>query len=63
MDEGICPIVEAAKLLGDKWTLIILRNLMGGPSRLRFHGVTRILSGTAPEGLGPGRFNLTFRQW
>jgi DNA alkylation damage repair protein AlkB len=37
--------------------------VMGGPSRLRFHGVTRILPGTAPEDLGPGRFNLTFRQW
>src|SRR5262245_53322791 len=24
--------------------------VMGGPSRLRFHGVTRILPGTAPEG-------------
>jgi DNA alkylation damage repair protein AlkB len=44
---------------------VILRSgdvlIMGGPSRLRFHGVTRILPGTAPE--GPGRFNLTFRQW
>jgi DNA oxidative demethylase len=37
--------------------------VMGGPSRLRFHGVTRILPGTAPEGTGPGRFNLTFRQF
>jgi DNA alkylation damage repair protein AlkB len=37
--------------------------VMGGPSRLRFHGVTRIVPGTAPEGIGPGRFNLTFRQW
>jgi len=46
---------------------VILRSgdvlVMGGPSRLRFHGVTRILPGTAPEGTGPGRFNLTFRQW
>ena len=46
---------------------IVLRSgdvlVMGGPSRLRFHGVTRILHGTAPEGIGPGRFNLTFRQW
>jgi DNA alkylation damage repair protein AlkB len=46
---------------------LILRSgdvlVMGGPSRLRFHGVTRILPGTAPEGTGPGRFNLTFRQW
>jgi len=37
--------------------------VMGGPARLRFHGVTRILPGTAPQGTGPGRFNLTFRQW
>jgi DNA alkylation damage repair protein AlkB len=37
--------------------------VMGGPSRLRFHGVTRIQPGTAPEGTGPGRFNLTFREW
>lgn len=37
--------------------------VMGGPARLRYHGVTRILPGTAPEGSGPGRFNLTFRQW
>lgn len=36
--------------------------VMGGPSRLRYHGVTRILPGTAPVGTGPGRFNLTFRQ-
>jgi DNA alkylation damage repair protein AlkB len=46
---------------------VILRSgdvlVMGGPSRLRFHGVTRILPGTAPEGTGPGRFNLTFRQY
>jgi DNA alkylation damage repair protein AlkB len=46
---------------------ILLRSgdvlVMGGPSRLRFHGVTRIVPGTAPEGTGPGRFNLTFRQY
>jgi len=46
---------------------VVLRSgdvlVMGGPSRLRFHGVTRILPGTAPEGTGPGRFNLTFRQY
>lgn len=46
---------------------IVLRSgdvlVMGGPSRLRYHGVTRILPGTAPEHTGPGRFNLTFRQW
>jgi alkylated DNA repair protein (DNA oxidative demethylase) len=38
--------------------------IFGGPSRLRYHGVSRILPGTAPPSLGvPGRFNLTFRQY
>jgi DNA alkylation damage repair protein AlkB len=38
--------------------------VMGGPSRLRFHGVSRILPGTAPPELGvTGRYNLTFRQY
>lgn len=38
--------------------------VMGGPARLRYHGVTRLLPGTAPAGLGfPGRFNLTFRRY
>lgn len=38
--------------------------VFGGPARLRYHGVTRILPGTAPPELGlAGRFNLTFRQY
>lgn len=38
--------------------------VMGGSSRLRFHGVSGILAGTAPVELGiQGRFNLTFRQY
>jgi alkylated DNA repair protein (DNA oxidative demethylase) len=38
--------------------------VFGGPARLRYHGVTRILSGTAPRELDlQGRFNLTFRQY
>jgi DNA oxidative demethylase len=37
--------------------------VFGGPSRLRFHGVSRITPGTAPAELViTGRFNLTFRQ-
>jgi DNA alkylation damage repair protein AlkB len=51
----------------DPTSPVVLRSgdvlVMGGPSRLRYHGVTRILPGTAPEGTGPGRFNLTFRQY
>jgi alkylated DNA repair protein (DNA oxidative demethylase) len=38
--------------------------VFGGPSRLRYHGVTRTLPGTAPAALElHGRFNLTLRQF
>src|SRR5215470_7751141 len=38
--------------------------VFGGPARLRYHGVSRILPGTAPAELDlVGRFNLTFRQY
>ena len=38
--------------------------VFGGPSRLRYHGVSRIIPGTAPPALAMiGRFNLTFRQY
>jgi alkylated DNA repair protein (DNA oxidative demethylase) len=37
--------------------------VFGGPSRLAYHGVTKILPGTAPSscGLGEGRINITMR--
>ena len=38
--------------------------VMGGPSRLRYHGVARILRGSEPPALGlRGRVSLTFRQY
>jgi DNA oxidative demethylase len=38
--------------------------VFGGPARLRYHGVSRILPGTAPREFElEGRFNLTFRQF
>jgi alkylated DNA repair protein (DNA oxidative demethylase) len=38
--------------------------VFGGAARLCYHGVARILAGTAPVGLGfEGRLNLTFRQF
>ncbi|HEY7285398.1 MAG TPA: alpha-ketoglutarate-dependent dioxygenase AlkB [Vicinamibacterales bacterium] len=38
--------------------------VFGGPARLRFHGVSRILPRTAPPELQiSGRFNLTFRRY
>jgi DNA alkylation damage repair protein AlkB len=38
--------------------------VFGGPSRLRYHGVSRIIPNSAPSELElDGRFNLTFRQY
>ena len=38
--------------------------VFGGPARLRYHGVSRILPDSAPPELElAGRFNLTFRQY
>jgi DNA alkylation damage repair protein AlkB len=38
--------------------------VFGGPARLRYHGVSRIIPGTAPAGLPfQGRLNLTFRAY
>ena len=47
MHDETCPVAEAAKLLGDKWTLIILRNLMDGPSR--FKDLERTGEGISPS--------------
>jgi alkylated DNA repair protein (DNA oxidative demethylase) len=38
--------------------------VFGGPARLRYHGVSRIVRGTAPRELAiEGRLNLTLRQY
>jgi alkylated DNA repair protein (DNA oxidative demethylase) len=38
--------------------------VFGGPARLRYHGVSRIIPGSAPAELAlAGRLNLTFRQY
>jgi DNA alkylation damage repair protein AlkB len=38
--------------------------VFGGPARLRYHGVSRIIPGTAPSEIGcEGRINLTFRRF
>jgi DNA alkylation damage repair protein AlkB len=38
--------------------------VFGGPARLRYHGVSRIVPASAPPELDlAGRFNLTFRQY
>jgi alkylated DNA repair protein (DNA oxidative demethylase) len=36
--------------------------VMGGPARLCFHGIDRVLAGTSPLVAGGGRINLTLRR-
>jgi DNA alkylation damage repair protein AlkB len=51
------PVEEVLLESGDAF-------VFGGPARLRYHGVSRIIPTTAPPELGlAGRFNLTFRQY
>jgi alkylated DNA repair protein (DNA oxidative demethylase) len=51
------PVIEVPLESGDAF-------VFGGPSRLRYHGVSRISPLTAPPELGlTGRFNLTLRQY
>lgn len=38
-----CPVARAAELLGDRWTLLIVRELLFGP--LRFTEIERGLPG------------------
>jgi alkylated DNA repair protein (DNA oxidative demethylase) len=53
---------------GRPWTDVVLESgdlfVFGGPSRRAYHGVPKVLPGTAPTGAGvaPGRFNLTLRE-
>ena len=51
----------------DPKTVVLLQSgdamVLGGPSRMRYHGVVAILPATAPAELNmAGRLNLTFRQ-
>lgn len=45
-----CPIVRALESLGDKWTLLVLRDLALNPSR-RFQDLRESLIGCAPNTL------------
>jgi alkylated DNA repair protein (DNA oxidative demethylase) len=36
--------------------------VMGGPSRLRYHGIDRVLGGSSSQVPGGGRVNLTLRR-
>jgi alkylated DNA repair protein (DNA oxidative demethylase) len=53
---------------GRPWSDVILESgdlfVFGGPSRMAYHGVPRLVPDSAPPGLGlrEGRFNVTVRQ-
>lgn len=53
---------------GRPWTDVVLESgdlfVFGGPSRLAFHGVPKVLAGSGDPGIGleQGRFNLTLRE-
>ncbi|MBI2320145.1 MAG: helix-turn-helix transcriptional regulator [Betaproteobacteria bacterium] len=42
-----CPVAAAAKLLGDKWMLVLLRDLADGPCR--FTDLERTAEGISPS--------------
>jgi len=46
---SVCPIANAARLLGDRWTLVILRDLADGS--LRFSEVQEAAEGISPRTL------------
>jgi DNA oxidative demethylase len=57
VDRRTAPFTDVELRSGD---LLVF----GGPNRRIYHGVTKVLNGTAPDGLGlpPGRLSLTVRE-
>ena len=46
---SVCPIANGARLLGDRWTLVILRDLADGP--MRFSELEDSSGGISPRTL------------
>ncbi len=47
--DSVCPIANAARLLGDRWTLVILRDLATRP--MRFSELEEASGGISPRTL------------
>ena len=47
--DSVCPIANAARLLGDRWTLVILRDLAARP--MRFSELEEASGGISPRTL------------
>ena len=48
--DSLCPVACALDVIGEKWTLLILRDLTRNPSR-RFQDLIETLKGCAPNTL------------
>jgi DNA-binding HxlR family transcriptional regulator len=48
-DEGSCPVTRAVTVLDGKWTLLVVRDLLGGPRR--FGELRASLTGISPKTL------------
>ena len=47
-----CPVAQSLKVIGERWTLLILRDFFQSPSgRCRFQGLLSSLGGVAPNTL------------
>lgn len=49
-NSNLCPVVNALSVIGERWTLLILRDLFANPSR-RFQDFRESLTGCAPNTL------------
>lgn len=47
--DGLCPVLETARIVSGKWTLLMLRDLAEGPRR--FSELERSLTGISPRTL------------
>ncbi len=47
--DAVCPVLSTAKIVSGKWTLLMLRDLAGGPRR--FSELQRSLAGISPRTL------------
>jgi DNA-binding HxlR family transcriptional regulator len=47
--DTICPVARTAEIIGGKWTLLIIRDLVSGVKR--FHQLERSLQGISPKTL------------
>jgi DNA-binding HxlR family transcriptional regulator len=48
-DDGVCPVSRALEALDGKWTILVVRDLLGGTKR--FSELRRSLSGISPKTL------------